>query len=33
VIVFLAWFIVLMPVDLQTSFLTSPFGFTLFFFM
>jgi len=31
VIVFLAWFIILMSVNLQTSFLTPPFGFTLFY--
>jgi TRAP-type mannitol/chloroaromatic compound transport system permease large subunit len=30
-IVFLTWFIVLMSVNLQTSFLTPPFGFTLFY--
>jgi tripartite ATP-independent transporter DctM subunit len=29
-IVFLAWFIVVLGVNLQTSFLTPPFGFTLF---
>jgi len=29
-IVFLSWFIVLLAVNLQTSFLTPPFGFTLF---
>ena len=31
VIVFLTWFIILMSVNLQTSFLTPPFGFTLFY--
>jgi tripartite ATP-independent transporter DctM subunit len=30
-IVFLTWFIILMSVNLQTSFLTPPFGFTLFY--
>ena len=30
-ILFLTWFIVLMSVNLQTSFLTPPFGFTLFY--
>lgn len=30
-IVFLAWFIILMSVNLQTAFLTPPFGFTLFY--
>ncbi|HXF87419.1 MAG TPA: TRAP transporter large permease subunit [Xanthobacteraceae bacterium] len=29
-IVFLTWFIILLAVNLQTSFLTPPFGFTLF---
>jgi tripartite ATP-independent transporter DctM subunit len=29
-VVFLAWFIILLSVNLQTSFLTPPFGFTLF---
>jgi len=29
-IVFLSWFVVLLAVNLQTSFLTPPFGFTLF---
>jgi tripartite ATP-independent transporter DctM subunit len=29
--VFLAWFIILLSVNLQTSFLTPPFGFTLFY--
>jgi tripartite ATP-independent transporter DctM subunit len=29
--VFLTWFIVLMSVNLQTAFLTPPFGFTLFY--
>ena len=28
---FLTWFIILMSVNLQTSFLTPPFGFTLFY--
>jgi TRAP-type mannitol/chloroaromatic compound transport system permease large subunit len=28
--VFLAWFIIVLAVNLQTSFLTPPFGFTLF---
>lgn len=32
VIVFLTWFIILMSVKLQTSFLTPQSGFTLFFF-
>jgi TRAP-type mannitol/chloroaromatic compound transport system permease large subunit len=31
VIVFLTWFTILMSVNLQTSFLTPPFGFTLFY--
>jgi tripartite ATP-independent transporter DctM subunit len=31
VVVFLTWFIILMSVNLQTSFLTPPFGFTLFY--
>ncbi len=31
VIAFLTWFIILMSVNLQTSFLTPPFGFTLFY--
>jgi tripartite ATP-independent transporter DctM subunit len=31
VILFLTWFIILMSVNLQTSFLTPPFGFTLFY--
>jgi tripartite ATP-independent transporter DctM subunit len=31
VTLFLTWFIVLMSVNLQTSFLTPPFGFTLFY--
>jgi TRAP-type mannitol/chloroaromatic compound transport system permease large subunit len=31
VMVFLTWFIILMSVNLQTSFLTPPFGFTLFY--
>jgi tripartite ATP-independent transporter DctM subunit len=30
-IVFLTWFVVMMSVNLQTSFLTPPFGFTLFY--
>jgi tripartite ATP-independent transporter DctM subunit len=30
-IVFVTWFIILMSVNLQTSFLTPPFGFTLFY--
>ena len=30
-ILFLTWFIILMSVNLQTSFLTPPFGFTLFY--
>ena len=30
-IVFLTWFIIMMSVNLQTSFLTPPFGFTLFY--
>src|SRR5499426_2975495 len=30
-IVFIVWFIILMSVNLQTSFLTPPFGFTLFY--
>jgi tripartite ATP-independent transporter DctM subunit len=30
-IVFITWFIILMSVNLQTSFLTPPFGFTLFY--
>ena len=30
-VVFLTWFIILMSVNLQTSFLTPPFGFTLFY--
>jgi tripartite ATP-independent transporter DctM subunit len=30
-IVFLTWFIILMSVNLQTAFLTPPFGFTLFY--
>jgi TRAP-type mannitol/chloroaromatic compound transport system permease large subunit len=29
-VVFLTWFIILLSVNLQTSFLTPPFGFTLF---
>ena len=28
--VFLSWFVILLAVNLQTSFLTPPFGFTLF---
>jgi tripartite ATP-independent transporter DctM subunit len=31
VLVFLTWFIILVSVNLQTSFLTPPFGFTLFY--
>jgi tripartite ATP-independent transporter DctM subunit len=31
VVLFLTWFIILMSVNLQTSFLTPPFGFTLFY--
>ena len=30
-ILFLTWFIIMMSVNLQTSFLTPPFGFTLFY--
>jgi tripartite ATP-independent transporter DctM subunit len=30
-IVFLTWFVVMLSVNLQTSFLTPPFGFTLFY--
>jgi tripartite ATP-independent transporter DctM subunit len=30
-IVFLTWFIILMSINLQTAFLTPPFGFTLFY--
>jgi len=30
-IVFLTWFIIMMSVNLQTAFLTPPFGFTLFY--
>lgn len=30
-IVFLTWFVIMMSVNLQTSFLTPPFGFTLFY--
>jgi len=30
-ILFLTWFVVMMSVKLQTSFLTPPFGFTLFY--
>ncbi len=30
-ILFLTWFVVMMSVNLQTSFLTPPFGFTLFY--
>jgi tripartite ATP-independent transporter DctM subunit len=30
-IVFMTWFIIMMSVNLQTSFLTPPFGFTLFY--
>ncbi|MGD2139812.1 MAG: TRAP transporter large permease subunit [Burkholderiales bacterium] len=30
-IIFLTWFVVMMSVNLQTSFLTPPFGFTLFY--
>jgi TRAP-type mannitol/chloroaromatic compound transport system permease large subunit len=30
-LVFLTWFIIMMSVNLQTSFLTPPFGFTLFY--
>jgi TRAP-type mannitol/chloroaromatic compound transport system permease large subunit len=30
-IVFLTWFCVMLSVNLQTSFLTPPFGFTLFY--
>ena len=30
-IVFLAWFIIMLSVNLQTAFLTPPFGFTLFY--
>ncbi|MEX0959308.1 MAG: TRAP transporter large permease subunit [Burkholderiales bacterium] len=30
-ILFLTWFVILMSVNLQTSFLTPPFGFTLFY--
>ena len=28
---FLTWFVIMMSVNLQTSFLTPPFGFTLFY--
>jgi TRAP-type mannitol/chloroaromatic compound transport system permease large subunit len=30
-IVFMTWFVIMMAVNLQTSFLTPPFGFTLFY--
>ena len=30
-ILFMTWFIIMMSVNLQTSFLTPPFGFTLFY--
>jgi TRAP-type mannitol/chloroaromatic compound transport system permease large subunit len=30
-ILFLTWFVIMMSVNLQTSFLTPPFGFTLFY--
>ncbi len=30
-IIFLTWFVIMMSVNLQTSFLTPPFGFTLFY--
>ena len=30
-IVFMTWFVIMMSVNLQTSFLTPPFGFTLFY--
>jgi TRAP-type mannitol/chloroaromatic compound transport system permease large subunit len=30
-IVFLTWFVVMLSVNLQTSFLTPPFGFALFY--
>ncbi|MGZ9222870.1 MAG: TRAP transporter large permease subunit, partial [Anaerolineales bacterium] len=30
-ILFMTWFIVMLSVNLQTSFLTPPFGFTLFY--
>jgi TRAP-type mannitol/chloroaromatic compound transport system permease large subunit len=30
-IVFLTWFIIMISVNLQTAFLTPPFGFTLFY--
>jgi tripartite ATP-independent transporter DctM subunit len=30
-ILFMTWFVILMSVNLQTSFLTPPFGFTLFY--
>jgi TRAP-type mannitol/chloroaromatic compound transport system permease large subunit len=30
-IVFLTWFVIMLSVNLQTSFLTPPFGFTLFY--
>ena len=30
-ILFLTWFIIMMSVNLQTSFLTPPFGFALFY--
>ncbi len=30
-VLFLTWFIIMMSVNLQTSFLTPPFGFTLFY--
>jgi TRAP-type mannitol/chloroaromatic compound transport system permease large subunit len=30
-IVFMTWFIIMISVNLQTSFLTPPFGFTLFY--
>ena len=30
-LVFLTWFVIMISVNLQTSFLTPPFGFTLFY--
>ena len=30
-VLFLTWFVIMLSVNLQTSFLTPPFGFTLFY--